>query len=339
MALSRSVLIFSASWRTILKTEPTKCRGCRNFSLGRGRQWSKSDKTPDPLGNRIEEIKLESGPLSASSLVKPAIFTVAFSSASLAGAVIWQFENLRARRLTQTSSQWFSNRAYKVGQWRKQANNWWNSLTEGEKVFFPICLVNGLVFCAWRVPAFQTTMARYFFSNVAAKKNCLPMILSAFSHYSPLHILANMYVLHSFSSGAAFMMGKEQFVGFYMAAAAVSSLASYTFRVALSKPGVSLGASGAIMGVLAYACVKNPDSLLHIILLPMFTFKAGVALKAVMAFDAAGILFGFKLFDHAAHLGGALFGVFWAEYGNSCMQYQRQHLLPIWHKIRTGKTT
>lgn len=104
------------------------------------------------------------------------------------------------------------------------------------------------------------------------------MLLSTFSHYSALHIFANMYVLQSFSTGwylsyreynilnlykhscsilillnspssfcinvlgAVLMMGKEQFVGFYMAAGVVSSLASYACKVALNKPGFSLGA-------------------------------------------------------------------------------------------------
>jgi hypothetical protein len=33
------------------------------------------------------------------------------------------------------------------------------------------------------------------------------------------------------------------------------------------------------------------------------------AIKVVMAIDAAGVLLGWKLFDHAAHLGGAACGM------------------------------
>lgn len=32
-------------------------------------------------------------------------------------------------------------------------------------------------------------------------------------------------------------------------------------------------------------------------------------LKAIIAMDTAGLVLGWKFFDHAAHLGGALFGV------------------------------
>lgn len=47
---------------------------------------------------------------------------------------------------------------------------------------------------------------------------CLPMILSTFSHYSVIHMLANMYVLWTFSSGIVSLLGKEQFLAVYMSA-------------------------------------------------------------------------------------------------------------------------
>lgn len=43
--------------------------------------------------------------------------------------------------------------------------------------------------------------------------------------------------------------------------------------------------------------------------LPMFQFSAENAIIAIMAIDVLGVAFGWKFFDHAAHLGGALFGV------------------------------
>lgn len=83
----------------------------------------------------------------------------------------------------------------------REVKNWWYGLTPGERVFVPICALNVLVFIAWRVPRFQPFMMKYFCSNPASPKVCLPMVLSTFSHYSGLHLLANMYVLHSFSTG------------------------------------------------------------------------------------------------------------------------------------------
>lgn len=44
------------------------------------------------------------------------------------------------------------------------------------------------------------------------------MILSSFSHYSIIHMVANMYVLWTFSSGIVSLLGKEQFLAVYMSA-------------------------------------------------------------------------------------------------------------------------
>ena len=49
--------------------------------------------------------------------------------------------------------------------------------------------------------------------------------------------------------------------------------------------------------------------LFQIILLPMFTFSAASAVKALIAFDTCGMIAGWQLLDHAAHLGGVLTGV------------------------------
>ncbi|XP_063518547.1 presenilin-associated rhomboid-like protein, mitochondrial isoform X3 [Pongo pygmaeus] len=93
------------------------------------------------------------------------------------------------------------------------------------------------------------------------------------------------------------------------ASSVISNFVSYVGKVATGRYGPSLGASGAIMTVLAAVCTKIPEGRLAIIFLPMFTFTAGNALKAIIAMDTAGMILGWKFFDHAAHLGGALFGI------------------------------
>lgn len=92
------------------------------------------------------------------------------------------------------------------GTWRREINTWWNNLTSAEKLFLPLCGLNILVFLAWRVPQLQPTMMKYFCSNPASTVICWPMILSTFSHYSGFHLLANMYVLHSFSTGNYYIL-------------------------------------------------------------------------------------------------------------------------------------
>lgn len=124
----------------------------------------------------------------------------------------------------------------------REVKKLWNQLTPGEKVFAPLCTLNLIVFGLWRVPRLQGTMMKYFCSNPASRVVCWPMVLSTFSHYSAFHIFANMYVLHSFSNAAVMSLGKEQFLGLYLAAGVISSFSSYILKAMTTTAGLSLGA-------------------------------------------------------------------------------------------------
>ncbi|XP_062712207.1 presenilins-associated rhomboid-like protein, mitochondrial [Aedes albopictus] len=285
---------------------------------------------------------LESGYIDPSRLWRSFVFTVAFSAGSFVGVTIWEYETVRSRAMealrAKLNLNWFRERMKanrrEMEQWRKDVNGWWDRLSPGERIFAPICALNLVVFGMWRVPRLQPMMLRLFASNPAAKAVCWPMFLSTFSHYSLFHIAANMYVLHSFCHGAVATLGREQFLGLYLSAGVIASFASHVFKTVMRQPGLSLGASGAIMGILAYVCSQYPDTQLSIVFLPMFTFSAGAAIKVIMGIDLAGVLLGWKLFDHAAHLGGALFGMFWAYYGSRNVWPLREHFIGYWHEWR-----
>nr|XP_044248631.1 presenilins-associated rhomboid-like protein, mitochondrial isoform X2 [Drosophila takahashii]XP_044248632.1 presenilins-associated rhomboid-like protein, mitochondrial isoform X2 [Drosophila takahashii] len=165
---------------------------------------------------------------------------------------------------------------------------------------------------------------------------CWPMFLSTFSHYSAMHIFANMYVMHSFANAAVLSLGKEQFLAVYLSAGVFSSLMSVLYKAGTSQAGMSLGASGAIMTLLAYVCTQYPDTQLSILFLPALTFSAGAGIKVLMGIDFAGVVLGWKFFDHAAHLGGAMFGIFWATYGAQIWA-KRIGLLNYYHDLRRTK--
>ncbi|XP_073971716.1 rhomboid family intramembrane serine protease rho-7 [Rhodnius prolixus] len=328
---------YNTTNRSFLKVKPTSKSylfSTTPTKLLRGRY--KNNKNIQSLEPHFEGLVVESEHVELSRLWKPFLFTIAFSSSSLVCAAIWQYENLRARGKLgyHNSTRWLQGTTKKVGKWRNDFNRWYSRLSESEKVFIPICLLNVLVFLAWRVPKFQPTMVKYFCSNPAGSALCWPMVLCTFSHYSALHLFTNMYVLHSFSSGTITNMGKEQFVGFYMTAGVISSFISSLHKVVVNRPGLSLGASGAIMAVLGYMCTRYPEQELSIIFLPFLTFKAATAIKVIMGIDLFGILMGWKFVDHAAHLGGATFGIFWSHWGTYHIWQKREPLLQYWHSIR-----
>ncbi|XP_061492347.1 presenilin-associated rhomboid-like protein, mitochondrial isoform X2 [Rhineura floridana] len=276
---------------------------------------------------------------SVKKLVKPFIFTVGFSGCAFGSAAIWQYEHLKGKvqnYFEDARADWMDKmRPQKGMDFRRQINLWWNSLSSGQRTVSGIIAANVFVFCLWRVPSLHRIMVRYFTSNPASRVLCFPMLLSTFSHFSFLHMAANMYVLWSFSTTIVSLLGREQFMAVYLSAGVVSTFVSYVCKVATGRFGPSLGASGAIMTILAAVCTKMPEAKLAIIFLPMFTFTAGNALKAVIALDTAGLVLGWKFFDHAAHLGGALFGMWYVTYGHNLIWKNRQPVVKAWQTVRT----
>ncbi|KAK2913131.1 presenilin-associated rhomboid-like protein, mitochondrial isoform X1 [Channa argus] len=272
-------------------------------------------------------------------LLRPFVFTVGFTGCSFGSAAIWQYESLKSRvqsYFDEIRADWLERmRPPKQGGVRKEINQWWNSLSEGQRTVTGIIAANAIVFCCWRVPSLQRSMIKYFTSNPASKALCSPMILSTFSHFSFFHMAANMYVLWSFSTSAVSMLGREQFMAVYLSAGVVSTFVSYVTKMATGRFGPSLGASGAIMTVLAAVCTKMPEANLAIIFLPMFTFTAANALKAIVALDTAGLVLGWRFFDHAAHLGGALFGIWYIQFGHELIWKNREPFVKLWHNLRT----
>nr|CAG4638509.1 EOG090X07NR [Cyclestheria hislopi] len=272
-------------------------------------------------------------------LMKPFLFTLTFSGTCFCGAAIWQYENMRQKAINMKNAAmgWYQNKTsalQKHGEIRRQLNMWWNHMSEGHKMFYGILFLNSIVFLAWKIPNLQRYMLTYFCSNPFARAVCWPMVLSTFSHYSVLHIVANMYVLHSFSNVAVHVMGKEQFLAFYLSAGVISSFASHAVKVLMKQPGLSLGASGAIMGVLGFFCTQFPNSQLAVAFIPSLNFSADTGLKALIAFDTLGLLLKWKLFDHAAHLGGALFGLVWCHWGQQQFWDRREKIMNVWHDLR-----
>ena len=287
-------------------------------------------------------------------LIKPAIFTAGVCGTCFCASAIVQSERQRRspynvptftwRRNVLDQSQfgapdWSwrqqqqSSWIGKLTEWRRRVYAWKNSLSTGEKLAFGTIAINLAVMGAWRLPALVPVMSKYFLSNSSPSKLALsPMILSCFSHTMPLHFAFNMYALYSFSNIATIFLGPEQLVGMFISAGTVSSLASIAHRLVTKRWTPSLGASGAILGVVAYVCIKQPDSSLLLFFIPV---AAGNAVKAIIAFDTLGLLARWSFIDHAAHLGGTLFGVWYALNGEQLYHKHRRSIAEKWIRLKT----
>lgn len=167
------------------------------------------------------------------------------------------------------------------------------------------------------------------------------MVGSVWSHQSPLHLAFNMMAMHSFMPLAIGHLSRKhvqddrqrkdwnvaaEYAALWAAAGLFASLASRYVRclrllrrdnAALSVS--SLGASGALYGVLSYCAVgiheTNEQVQLSVIFVPTVSVDMWDGWRALCLFDAVMIVVGWRTgLDHAAHLGGALCGYLYARY-------------------------
>ncbi|KAI0331678.1 hypothetical protein GY45DRAFT_1300666 [Cubamyces sp. BRFM 1775] len=111
------------------------------------------------------------------------------------------------------------------------------------------------------------------------------------------------------------------------ASASASTAASETALSAASAASReaphSLGSSGAIYAMVVISALGFPDAEVTLVIPPWYPINIQTAVGALLALDLLGVLRGWRLFDHFAHLGGAAFGAFWYAYGAK-----------IWYEIR-----
>ena len=162
------------------------------------------------------------------------------------------------------------------------------------------------------------------------------LVTHMFMHGSFFHLLFNMFGLWMFGSLMEKLWGHKRFLIFYLICGLVAGFAqmgSYAYsnwgydhnfmsqenvelyQNMLSK-NATVGASGAIMGVLAAYAFTFPNTQLYIFPIP-FPIKTKWALTALIAFDIFGGVTNSPSDNvaHFAHVGGAIAGliivIFW----------------------------
>ena len=130
------------------------------------------------------------------------------------------------------------------------------------------------------------------------------LVTHMFAHGGFLHILFNMYALWMFGSVLERIWGPKKFLIFYL----VCGLAAGLSQMFLSN-GAAIGASGAVMGLLAAFAYTFPNTEFFIIPVP-FPIKAKYMAAIYAAIDLFG---GFQPNNgdkvaHFAHLGGLIMG-------------------------------
>jgi membrane associated rhomboid family serine protease len=127
----------------------------------------------------------------------------------------------------------------------------------------------------------------------------LTLITAMFMHGSWLHLLGNMLYLYIFGDNLEDALGRQRYLLFYLACGVLAGLAHVFTSVAFDRGMLvpSLGASGAISGVLGGYIVLFPRRRVRVIM-----FRV---LMSVPAIAAIGIWFAFQLISGLGYFGGA----------------------------------
>ena len=131
------------------------------------------------------------------------------------------------------------------------------------------------------------------------------LLASAFVHGSALHLLMNMAVLRSVGPLVEGEVGSARVAPLYLVSAVAASAASCVAGIVVAGQRLSVGASGAILGLVGAAFVIGVRT---------DGFRGPLArasarwLAMLVGFGFVAALFGVPI-DNAAHVGGALGGM------------------------------
>ncbi len=185
--------------------------------------------------------------------------------------------------------------------------NYGNAFQRTTPIVLNLIIINALVF-----------MAQSFFDGQDARITATlalwpvqsgyfepyQLVTHMFTHGGLGHILFNMFALWSFGSLLERAWGPKRFLIFYMACGLTAAVAQLLFS---NAPAV--GASGAIMGLLAAFAYLFPNTQLIIFPFPV-PVKAKWAIMVMAAIDLFGGVYptGSNI-AHFAHLGGLVMGL------------------------------
>jgi rhomboid-like protein len=203
----------------------------------------------------------------------------------------------------------------------------WHATDPNQRLLLTLVSLNALVFGAWQIPRLVPFMCRHFLHDPSASR-AYTMLTACFSHREIWHLSFNMMALWSFGQSVLQWMSREEFTAFYLSSGVLASLGSHLLRPYSAV--ASLGASGAIFGLFSASAWQHPEAQVHLVFLPTTAIQIGHGLIGLMALDLIGAIRGWQMFDHVAHLSGALTGLAYMQSGRELIWANLQRTLRQW---------
>jgi len=147
------------------------------------------------------------------------------------------------------------------------------------------------------------------------------LVTYMFLHADFTHVFFNMFALWMFGVELEQVLGSRKFTFFYFACGIGGGLAHLLLGPSFTHPAPTIGASGAVYGVLLAFGVLFPDRLIFLYFLIPIKAKYFVAMYILLEIFAVGSN---DLVAHLAHLGGAFTGYIFLLYETRRFPFQRR---------------
>jgi membrane associated rhomboid family serine protease len=185
-----------------------------------------------------------------------------------------------------------------------------NSLGRNSPVVINLIIINVLVYLAQQLfksplASEDLTMKLVLFPFNSEGFKPYQLVSHMFAHAPGIgHIAFNMLNLYMFGSVLEKVWGPKRFFIFYFACGLTAAFA----QMLLVTNGVSLGASGAVMGLFAAFAYLFPNTELFLFIIPI-PIKAKYMVFIMAALDLFGVFGPLQSgIAHWAHLGGLVMG-------------------------------
>jgi membrane associated rhomboid family serine protease len=170
-----------------------------------------------------------------------------------------------------------------------------------------LIIVNGVV--SWKGFNDRNFYERYEFSveKIKIYKQYYRLVTSGFLHVNWMHLIFNMLALYFFSASVEFFFGPVQFLLIYFASMIGGDLLSL-FIHRYDNSYASVGASGAVSGVIFAAIAVFPGMQMGLFLIPI-AIPAWIFGLAYVLYSIYGVRSRRDNVGHESHLAGALMGM------------------------------
>lgn len=193
-------------------------------------------------------------------------------------------------------------------------NEYGNSFSRTTPAVLNLLIINGLVYLSQRIFDDNQDLLTNWLALKPFKSgefHFYQLVTHMFAHGGIGHILFNMFALWMFGSMLERIWGAKKFLFFYFACGLAAGIAQMFLT-----SDAAIGASGAIMGLLAAFAYLFPNTELFMFPIP-FPVKAKYAIALFAAYDLFGGLNpGTDNIAHFAHLGGLVMGFIIVLYWN-----------------------